>query len=399
MAAFPAWVRGQGNPLGPEFRVNTVTTGWQYISTARPIATDSDGNFVVVWTDGQQPTLPGTIFGQRYSVSGAPLGPEFQVSNTLTGFAPSVASEPTGNFVVVWTSDNGATFEIFGHRYAASGAPLGREFRVSTYTGEESPSVATDAQGNFVVAWLGSGPSGLSEISAQRFAGTGAPAGPEFRVNSFSTIEGQGLPDVAMAPGGDFVVTWQNYNQDGSFYGVFGQRFAASGAPLGPEFRVNTYTTGLQRLPSVSMDSAGNFMVVWDGSGGTGGGIYGKRYTASGAPLAPEFRVSVGDWPSVASDPSGNLVVAWQANEPPPNGDSDVFAQRFDSAGAPLGGLFKVNTYTTGKQGYPSVAADASGRFVVVWGDSTGQDGSESGVFGQRFGPIVPVELTRFTVQ
>ena len=395
VAAFPASVRGQGSPLGPEFRVNTFTTGWQYTAAGRSIASDSAGNFVVVWTDLAQVTFLGTIFGQRYSVSGAPLGKEFQVNNTLAAFGPSVASDPTGNFVVVWTgSESGATREIFGQRYAGSGAPLGPEFRVSTYTAwdQEFPSVATDAQGNFVVAWHGGGPSGLSDISARRYAGTGVPTGPEFRVNSYSTGD-QGAPDVAMAPGGDFVVTWESYWQDGSYRGIFGQRFGASGAPLGPEFRVNTYTTSWQFDPSVSMDSAGNFVVIWESFQSPGVGIYGQRYAASGAPLAPEFGVSPNgqSYASVASDPSGNLVVAWKANQ-------EILAQRFDSSGAPLGDSFRVNTYTTENQAYPSVAADATGRFVVVW-DSMLQDGSDFGVFGQRFGPIVPVELTRFTVE
>ena len=35
---------------------------------------------------------------------------------------------------------------------------------------------------------------------------------------------------------------------------------------------------------------------------------------------------------------------------------------------------------------------------LVVW-TSYAQDGSVDGVFGQRFGPMLPVELTRFTVE
>ena len=52
--------------------------------------------------------------------------------------------------------------------------------------------------------------------------------------------------------------------------------------------------------------------------------------------------------------------------------------------GNPLGPEFRVNTYTTNTQGFPSVAADASGNFVVVWSSYT-QDGSTDGVFGQRY--------------
>ena len=49
-----------------------------------------------------------------------------------------------------------------------------------------------------------------------------------------------------------------------------------------------------------------------------------------------------------------------------------------------IGPEFFVNSYTVGDQGYPVVAADAAGNFVVAWtGDD--QDGAGAGVFAQRF--------------
>ena len=49
-------------------------------------------------------------------------------------------------------------------------------------------------------------------------------------------------------------------------------------------------------------------------------------------------------------------------------------------------------------QNGPAVGADPAGNFIVAWfGD--GQDGSLYGIFGQRFGPIFPVELMHFRVE
>src|SRR5438552_2135307 len=93
----------------------------------------------------------------------------------------------------------------------------------------------------------------------------GNPLGPEFRVNIYTT-GAQGFPAVAADTSGNFAIVWQGDSQDGSNYGVFGQRYASSGAPLGPEFRVNTYTTSGQRLPSVAADTSGDFVVVWQSS-------------------------------------------------------------------------------------------------------------------------------------
>src|SRR5512145_1124827 len=64
-------------------------------------------------------------------------------------------------------------------------------------------------------------------------------------------------PAVAADAGGNFVITWDSYRQDGSDYGVFAQRFDAAGAPRGVEFRVNTYTTGEQQGAVPSCDARG----------------------------------------------------------------------------------------------------------------------------------------------
>jgi hypothetical protein len=207
---------------------------------------------------------------------------------------------------------------------------------------------------------------------------------------------------VAADTAGNFVVVWSSDTQDGSDDGIYGQRYASSGVPLGPEFRVNTYTTNGQTTPSVAADTAGNFVVTWESAqDGSSYGVFGQRYDNAGAPLGPEFRVNTyttngQSKPSVAADTAGNFVVVWESDQ---DGLSiGVFGQRYDNAGAPLGPEFRVNTYTTNGQTTPSVATGTAGNFVVAWTSYT-QDGSSDGVFGQRYDQIVPVELLGFSVE
>ena len=56
-------------------------------------------------------------------------------------------------------------------------------------------------------------------------------------------------PSVAVDADGDFVVAWTSAGQDGTAYGVFAARFNSAGAPQGAEFQVNTYTTSIQQRP------------------------------------------------------------------------------------------------------------------------------------------------------
>jgi hypothetical protein len=395
-----AWPQG-GTPLGGEFAINSYTTASQQHGS---VASDSAAGFIVVWNGAGQGDATG-VFGQRFASSGAPAGPEFRVNTYTTNGqeTPSIAADSAGNFVVAWVSTGGyggSPPDIFGQRFASDGAPLGPEFRVNSYTTSTQtfPDVAAQGGGGFVVVWGGQD----LEIFGQRFAGSGAPLGPEFRVNTFTT-DLQYFPSVAADAAGNFVVVWVRGQGYAGTPDVLGQRFAADGTPLGTEFRVNTYTTSGQSHPDVAADPGGSFVVVWSGQGQDDVGVFGQRFASSGAPLGPEFRVNTVTtdfqyMPSAAADAAGNFVVAWASAGGYGGAAADVFGQRFASDGTPLGPEFRVNTETSNGQNDHAVAADPAGNFVVTW-RSYPQDGDEFGVFGQRFGSIVPVELTRFGVE
>jgi hypothetical protein len=74
------------------------------------------------------------------------------------------------------------------------------------------------------------------------------------------------------------VVVWVSEDQDGSDDGVFGQRYAGDGEPIGGEFAVNIHTEDSQAPPSVAgFDS---FVVVWESrlQDGDGDGIIGRVF-------------------------------------------------------------------------------------------------------------------------
>jgi len=378
----------------PEFQVNTYTTSRQ---RSPAIAGDPSGDFVIVW-HSPLPSAPYlSIFGRRYDSMGAPSGGEFQV-NTYTTYhkiSPAVAMDPSGAFVVVWTSYNqdGWGTGVFGQRFDSSGAPAAGEFQVNTYTpgSQEKPAVAMNGTGGFVIVWSGDGPDDdFSGVFGRRYDGAGFPLGAEFHVNTYTT-NFQNDPAVAVDPSGRFVVVWTSSYQDGSFAGVFGQRYDSVGMPLGGEFQVNTYTTGRQSDASVAMDSSGGFVVVWTSNeqDGFGDGVFGQRYDSMGGPMGGEFQVNSYTFnsqytPKVAMDSSGSFVVVWTSDWFQDGSFAGVFSQRYDSAGAPMGGEFQVNTFTTGDQAFPAVAIDSSGAFAVAW-QSYEQDGSYEGIFARTF--------------
>ena len=390
-------------PAGGEFRVNSFTTNRQERALS---AMEPDGDFVVVWTSFSQGGSYDQVFAKRFASSGAERGSEFRVSAyTTTSHRPALALGSKGDLIVAWGSNqDGSGLSLHGRRFDADGNPAGPDFRVNTFTpgNQYQARVGRAADGRFVVIWRIDDDGSSTGIVARRFDASGNAVGSEFAVNTY-TLGMQQFADVAVETDGDFVVVWMEVfnDRDGSQTSIFGQRFDAAGNRLGSDFQVNTYTTGFQSDPSVSMSPAGGFVASWSGPGdGSAAGVFARRFDASGNPIGNDFVVNTyttggqyggGGFGRVAHDARGNFVVTWQG--PGDFTGSDSFAQRFTAAGVRRGTEFRVNTYTTNPQVMPSVASDSVGNFVIDWDSELGQDGSETGVYAQRFGGLVPFAL------
>jgi hypothetical protein len=384
-------------PAGGQFQANGIVASSQGSPT---VAIDPASNFVVVWNSDDGNSYG--VFARRFDASGAPQGGEFRVNTFVdsTQYQAAAAFDAAGRFVVVWTSDgqDGDAKGIFGRRLDAAGSPLGGEFRVNLATTgwQEWPSVASDPAGNFVVVWRSSVGDGSDwGVFARRFDANGSAVGDEFQVNTFTTgYQINNRQGLSMDAGGNFVVVWRSADGVGG-PGLFGQRFDASGARRGSEFRINSPGAS-GHSPAVGVDADGDFVVAWESGGqdGSGLGVFARRYDDGGSPQGAEFRVNTYttdyQWlASVDSDAFGNFLVVWSSRTQDGN-LGGIFAQRFDASGAPRGSEFRVNSATLGDQSYPAAAMDPVGNMTVVW---RGPDASSTGVFGQRFGGLTPAAL------
>ena len=396
VARLRAWlmvlVGGAGAARAGEFQVNQFTTGHQ---RAPAVSQDAGGRFVAAWHSNGQDGSGYGVFGRRFSSSGNPVGPEFQINIFTTGYQGNAAAShhPSGGFVVAWESNDqdGADGGIFARRFDSSGSALGSEFLANVFTtnSQARPVVSHDAAGGFVIAWPSFGQDGSAwGIFWRRFDSSGNPLGGEFQANQHTNLD-QNYATITHTASGGFVVAWQSKGQDGSFYGVFGRRFDSLGNALGGEFRVNQFTPNYQRRPTLAPEASGGFVVAWDsfGQDGNGYGIFGRRFDSSGNPTGAEFQINVRtsstqSLPTIARDASGGFVVAWQSFGQDGN-NYGAFGRRLDGSGAPLGAEFQINAFTTGAQRDPAISSDTSSAFVVTW-QSLGQDGSYNGVFARR---------------
>ncbi|MDZ4761724.1 MAG: Ig-like domain-containing protein [Alphaproteobacteria bacterium] len=315
---------------------------------------------------------------------GGPLSPiqafDVPIPSSATGpeGAAGIANTADG-FAVIWYSLQGS---VNIQRYSAQGENIGSTAIVNPSTAGQAryAGIAGLADGGTIVVWA------AGDIRAQRFDASGSPVGAsEFLVN---TVSGnlRGSTVTALNDGG-FAITWIAEGQGGPGFGIYTQRFTAGGAKAGNETRVNTSAATEVAVRSAALEGGG-YVVSWSSPGADGHDMYTQRFNAAGVPVGAELRVNTTTpnnqyWAAVAGLNGGGFVIGWSSDGQDGSGFGS-YAQRFDANGTPVGGEIPLNTYTAGNQTQPMIAALADGGFVASW-TSNGQDGSGRGIFAQRF--------------
>jgi hypothetical protein len=379
---------------GSEFQVNQTTTGNQRKPS---IGADAKGNFVISWDseffdgDGQG------VVARQFKANGKATSNEIPINTYTTRSQRNaeIGVDARGNFVVTWVSDVGnVDQEIAARRFAADGnyLDLADILPVNTYTTkrQSSTQVAMTGEGDFVITWDSEEQDGSKRgIYAQRFNADGVRQGDEIAVNT--TTEGdQSSPRIAIHENGSFIITWTGENE--SRTNVYAQRFNANGKPQGQEFQINDRNQGYKDLNDIATTADGNFIVTWHGDSQSKDetyDIFAQIFKPNGTPLTRELVVNSfqsGDQENsaVAVDRQGNFVIAWESNGQSRDETYDVYARRFDANGKPVGREFRLNTFSKNDQHSPSIAMQPQGDFVVTW-LSDGQDGDGLGIFAQRF--------------
>ncbi len=185
------------------------------------VAVDGQGNFVVVWQGINSGNGNFDIFAQRYHSDGTPLGGEMLV-NAITAGAqqfPKVATDTAGDFVVVWSGpnpSNGKT-DLYGRRFDATGQALTGDVLLdpSSENLDSGARVAMNAAGTEVVVTRTEKISTQQQdVYAQLYDGTLNARTPNGNPSTAFSVDTprlgflQNTSRVAMDAAGNFTVTW-----------------------------------------------------------------------------------------------------------------------------------------------------------------------------------------------
>lgn len=414
LAAVSETVMAQ-QPVGPEFEIEgSVGATPHRVVTAR----DSVGNFVAVWRVSAtgNPEASG-IFARLYAADGTPRSDVISVGPAGSGREPAVAMDASGNFVIAWREfDPGGLLGVArnrfrAQRFAADGTPSGGILNVGSirinnsfllFADSAGPTVAMDADGNFLVAWRRFGGITLpltgqngrlgvitSSVRGRLYTAAGGIRRLEFGLRSdvpeiafWSFQEPTPLvdsraPAVAMNDDGHFVLAWTDRRvpEEPVVYVV---RYRPLGGQQGQRIRVTPEgETGSD--PSVAIAPGGAFAVAWRGLGSSDSReVRLQRYTAEGEPDGPAVVAGHGSPSHVAMAPGGAATLVWR------NGASLINGRHFDAAGGEPGVPFVV-TENVGRVLGPRIAKDGFGDFHVTWGFTDFDDNQSTAVRARLF--------------
>ena len=369
-----------------EWTVNETIIGKQ----ERPaVAIVPSGQFLVVWQSGNG-AWPGNgwdVFARIFDEGGTPIGSEFQVNSAEDGLQmkPEVVGMTDGRFLVVWSSYEGGNegYSIHG-RFVGTDGGLQPEFVVSATpgTGFDGLGVATWDDGRFVVTWSQPTAQTGSSIYVQLFGSDEMTAGPETVVVTESGGSKPTNPAITTLGDGGFVIGWKTPSA------VTAQRFNENGIEI-PDSLVGIPDA---QWPDISICNTNNeerVVLAWKSlSGGFGENeIVLRIMDLFLSPLVEDIvtndqepGISKGGYPTVCSSGGTSIYIAWQESSSQ-GFATNVWLSAFDAVdGAALFGPFQLGAVPDAIPSLPAIAAWPDGRTIVVW-QASDMDGSETGVF------------------
>lgn len=385
------------------------------LTIAAALATAALLNIIIAANLGQQSVAMAEI---RYAGE--------QSINTLGGTIgkSDIAMDRNSNSAIVWArEDSNQNSDIFLRRYNNLGKSIGQQETLVNTTSagnQQDPSIAMDQDGNFIIAWAGKGSQDDAGIYMRVYKNDGTPIGDEILVNDF-TDGIQSEPSVAIDYDGGLpttdgkvraVVSWSSEDPEYDkevYYQLYDLDFTSKDRPaekINTAQHVNTYRAGPQQHPSVAMNTFGEFVVAWDGTGlfkeqELNYQIWLQAYENDATTNTPStlqgsyVRINTGNvpWtisPRVVADKSdnpangGNYVVVYAGGINESN--LDIYARRIgrqNESGCSLNALeISVNTGRAGNQQSPAVATDYMGDFTIIWSDLNRGNGD---IYGQNY--------------
>jgi len=297
-------------------------------------------------------------------------------------------SDGVGGAIVVWEdSRSGQGYDVYARRVDAPGNPLWTAdgVAVCTATGFQSAAQLTsDGSGGAIIAWQDNRSDSYYDIYARRVDDSGNALWTADGVALCTAVFTQFAPQIISDSAGGAIVTWRD-NRDAPYdYDIYAQRIDASGNVLWATNGVALCAAASdQGDPFIVSDGSGGAIVAWKDYRNGESDIYAQRidsagnsvWTANGVAICTATSYQSGL--QIASDGAGGAVITWQ-DERTGWEIFDIYAQRILAGGSTLWTLDGVAVCAAdGDQVSPQIVNDGSGGAIVTWEDRRSVNGTD----------------------
>ncbi|MDQ5823146.1 MAG: S-layer homology domain-containing protein [Chloroflexota bacterium] len=330
-------VDADGTMLGTNFAIANTSEFEQDVSIA--YNSSAANEYLVVWASDDK------ILGQRVSATGTLTGGAFEISSgTLAKDDPAIAYSAGDNqYLVVWEEFlQGQMFNMRGRRVASDGTPQASVIDIATANGYESDPVVSYSTltKEFLVAYRLEATS-IYSIKARRVTGTGTVQPSTINVSSGTTSAHD--PSIGYNTNShDWMVVWTDLR--GTDADIYAQMVETDGSLIGSNYAINA-DAEFQEHPHIAYSSAAaKYLVVFQSFGPNNFEIRAQVVSTGGGLSGDDMLVSTGPdreyYPFVTTGAGSALFLVTFDDDR--QGDTDLFAQRFDSNAALVGENFPV---------------------------------------------------------
>lgn len=354
----------------PDFNVNEQVGNSQ--KSVPKVAVNSNGIAFVVWGDYRNGNA--MVFGQIIDSSGNIVGSEFQINsddrNRFYNY-PDVAANDNGDFLVVW-QDGRSWTNIYSRLYQEDGTPISSELNLmddATYGQQYSPRIDFN-DNQFVVVWYDTRNGYIYDIYGQRLDASGAKIDTNFAVNDDIQGSRKYLPSVAVDSDGEFLVSW--YSSTPSYYNIFTREFNANATPKDTVFQITPDSLTVSNYyPEIALVDTG-YMVVWYGYPNGYNRIFGNKFIKGHGPSTNNIEITdvSGTYsayePKIENFGNNELIVTWRDTR---NGTYHFYGQKL-FGDQKINSNFLLNDLSeTGNKISGFMSCDNSGNFIQLWID------------------------------
>ncbi len=340
-------------PLGDDFRLNDAIEDlcWEPL-----LAPTSDSGVVCIWAEY---SMTASIELQKISKTGALSGPSQKIEDVgllrERGF-PSIAQNSSG-LTAAWVDERNDNLDIYAQRLNLALAKSGDNYKINDDVNgaqQLTPTLVGVTPAIITAAWHDRRDD-QGDIYVQSINANGNLYGSQIRINDDAGRGVQSNPAIAASPTGAVWVVWEDTRHTAAGgQNIFAQRLDGNNNKLGVNFIVNDDATS-QPMSQPDVDAALNGVAVatWVDERDAGKEIYAQEFSAAGAPVGTNVRVS--NLPASAENFEPHIglradmsrVIAWKSIF---GSRETVFFQRFAANGAMLGAAQMIDADTTQTQ-------------------------------------------------